>query len=212
MKNFKFFAILAMCIAALSFTSCNSDSDGNGIQLPSTTEAQAMLSKIAGTHKAGVLFPGDTNYKIEKDSVGDLLCRVTTNDSTYVISNFPVKNFAKYVKDENLKKAIEALPNQDLKGKLYPYQYATSMFCTVTDNINFKTADGKDAAIALYAGLTNYSLAGYTQNKTFAIYLTPGGIYVDKKLQNDVLYMQTSSYYGGQVPFICVLQFASTNS
>lgn len=207
MKKFKLFAILAVCFAALSFTSCNSDSGNSGIQLPSSTEAQAMLSKIGGAHMAGMLFPGDTNNKIDKDSVGQLVCRVNVSDSTYSVADFPVSKFARYVKDESLKKAIEALPNQTLKGKLYPYQYASSLFCTQLENITFKTADGQDAAFVFYGGLTNYSLAGYAKNKNFAIYLTPGGIYVNKNLKNDALYTSTSSYYGGSVPYICILQF-----
>ena len=211
MKKFKLFAILAVCFAALSFTSCNSDSD-SGMQVPSQVEAQAMLSKIGGSHLSGMLFIGDTNNKIEKDSVGQLICRVNVSDSTYTVQDFPVSKFARYVKNENLKKAIEALPNQTIKGKLYPYQYASSLFCTQLDNITFKTAEGKDAALAFYGGLTNYSLAGYAQNKNFAIYLTPGGIYVDNQLQNDALYTSTSSYYGGSVPYICILQFPVSSS
>lgn len=212
MKKFKLFAILAVCFAALSFTSCNSDSDNSGLQVPSETEARAMLSKIGGAHSAGMLFVGDTNNKIEKDSVGSLICRVNVSDSTYTVEDFPVSKFSRYIKDENLKKAMEALPNQTLKGKLYPYQYASSLFCTQLENITFKTADGKDAILAFYGGLSNYSLAGYAQNKNFAIYITPGGIYIDKQLKNDALYTGTSSYYGGSVPYICILQFPVSTS
>lgn len=191
----------------------NDNKDDNGsLQYPSMNEAQAMLTKIVGDHTAGMLFVGDANNNIEKDSVGSLLCRVTANDSAYTVYDFPVSKFARYVKNESLKKSIENLPNQKIKGKLYPYLYASSLFCTQAENVTFKTEDGKDAALAFYGGLTNYSLAGYAQNRNFAIYLTPGGIYVDKKLQNDALYTSTSSYYGGSVPYICILQFPTKNN
>ena len=45
MKKITLFSILAVLFAAMSFTSCNSDSD-NGIQLPTKQEAYNMMLTV----------------------------------------------------------------------------------------------------------------------------------------------------------------------
>ncbi len=217
MKKITLFSILAVMFAALAFTSCNSDSD-NSTSLPTQEEAQAMLNTVAGYHPCGILFPGNnaTNEsdKIAKDSVEAVL-RITAKDSSFVISDFPVKNLAKYIKDESLSKLVAALPNQNLNGKLlaYPGGTATSpVFGSVTQNIEFKDAEGKSVKFLFYAGYTNYSLAGYasqttgtTTKKIFLMYLTPGAIYVSDQMKSDALKTQSSSY--GSVPYVISLKY-----
>lgn len=213
MKNLKLFSILAVFVTALSFTSCNSDSD-NSYQLPSKQEAFNMLSKVSGYHPCGILFPGDETDKnniIKKDSVyGNTDFYVNERDSSYTISNFPVSLLAKYIKDESISKAVAALPNQNLKGKLLPYDPASTLFGSVTDNITFKNASGDDVVIAFYAGYNNYALAGYATNQTtkkqsFMMYLTMGAIYVNKQQKTDALKYQTGYY--GSAPYIVYLQY-----
>ena len=48
MKKITLFSILAVLFAAMSFTSCNSDSD-NGIQLPTKQEAYNMMQTVAAS-------------------------------------------------------------------------------------------------------------------------------------------------------------------
>ena len=211
MKNFKLFSILAVLLAAISFTSCNSDSD-NGQQLPGQQEAQAMLLKVAGRHHCGILFPGDgktENSTIAKDSI-ETDFYVSASDSAFTITNFPVKNFAKYTKNESISKQVATLPNQDLTGKLLPYDYATTLFGSYTNNITFTDASGKKVTLALYGGYNSYSLAGYATNQTtkkqsFMMYLTLGAVYVDNQLQSDALNTVSTVY--GAVPYTVYLQY-----
>ena len=207
MKKITILSILATFLVALSFTSCDTgNSSDSSSSLPSTTEARAMLSKFAGTHNCGILFPGDSTRSIAKDSTTNTIS-INASDSTFTITNFAVKNLAKYVKDTELSKAIAALPNQTLKGKLYPYNYSSYLFCSATENITFKNADNKDVTLMFYTGYTNYALAGLSSDKTsFLLYLTPGTIYVDKTQRSDALYTGTN-IYGYSYPYIMYVKY-----
>lgn len=137
MKKITLFSILAVLFAAMSFTSCNSSSD-NGFQLPTKQEAYNMMLTVGGSHQCGILFPADKNNNIqEKDSIVTSIS-INPSDSTYRISNFPVKLLAKYVKNEKYSKLISEVPNQTLSGKLHSLDATTPFFYTQTYNITFK--------------------------------------------------------------------------
>lgn len=204
MKKITLFSILAVLFAAMSFTSCNSSSD-NGIQLPTKQEAYTMMSNVGGSHQCGILFPADKNNNIqEKDSI---VTNITINpsDSTYLISDFPVKLLAKYVKNEKYSKLISELPNQTLSGKLYPVDATSLFFYTATNNITFKDEQNNNYTLAFYA-LNGYAAAGFDKSKqNFLLYLTPGAIYNGNEIVNDAFKTAAGTY--GSVPYIMVLTF-----
>lgn len=204
MKKITLFSILAVLFAAMSFTSCNSSSD-NGIQLPTKQEADKMMLTVGGSHQCGILFPADKNNNIqEKDSI---VTNITINpsDSTYLISDFPVKLLAKYVKNEKYSKLISEVPNQTLSGKLYPVDATSLFFYTATNNITFKDEQNNNYTMKFYA-LNGYAAAGLDQTKkNFLLYLTPGAIYNGTEMVNDAFKTTVGTY--GSVPYIMVLTF-----
>lgn len=204
MKKITLFSILAVLFAAMSFTSCNSSSD-NGIQLPTKQEAYNMMLTVGGSHQCGILFPADKNNNIqEKDSI---VTNITINpsDSTYLISDFPVKLLAKYVKNEKYSKLISELPNQTLSGKLYPVDATSLFFYTATNNITFKDEQNNNYTMKFYA-LNGYAAAGLDQTKkNFLLYLTPGAIYNGTEMVNDAFKTTVGTH--GSVPYIMVLTF-----
>lgn len=204
MKKITLFSILAVLFAAMSFTSCNSSSD-NGMQLPTKQEAYTMMLNVGGSHQCGILFPADKNNNIqEKDSI---VTNITINpsDSTYYISNFPVKLLAKYVKNEKYSKLISEVPNQTLSGKLYPVDATSLFFYTATNNITFKDEQNNNYTMKFYA-LNGYAAAGLDQTKkNFLLYLTPGAIYNGTEMVNDAFKTTVGTY--GSVPYIMVLTF-----
>lgn len=204
MKKITLFSILAAFVAALSLTSCNSDSD-NGYQLPSKQEAYQMLIKISGSRQCGILFPADEKNNIkEKDSIVTNIA-INPTDSSYVISNFPVKLLAKYVKDEKCKKLISELPNQNVRGKLYPYDATSSLFLTATNNISFKDENSNNYALKFYA-LNNLAIAGISMDKkNFLLYLTPGGIFNGTEEISNALKTAVGTY--GNVPYVITLSY-----
>lgn len=204
MKKITLFSILAVLFAAMSFTSCNSSSD-NGIQLPTKQEAYNMMLTVGGSHQCGILFPADKNNNIqEKDSIIASIS-INPSDSTYYISNFPVKLLAKYVKNEKYSKLISEVPNQTLSGKLYPVDATSLFFYTATNNITFKDEQNNNYTMKFYA-LNGYAAAGLDQTKkNFLLYLTPGAIYNGNEIVNDAFKTAAGTY--GPVPYIMVLTF-----
>lgn len=204
MKKITLFSILAVLFAAMSFTSCNSDSD-NGIQLPTKQEAYNMMLKVGGPHQCGILFPADKNNNIQqKDSV-ETNITINPSDSTYSISNFPVKLLAKYVKNEKYSKLISEVPNQTLSGKLYSMDATTPFFYTATNDITFKDDQNNNYTLKFYA-LNVYASAGIEKTKQyFVLYLTPGAIYNGTEMVNDVFKTTVGTY--GSVPYIMYLSF-----
>lgn len=204
MKKITLFSILAVLFAAMSFTSCNSSSD-NGIQLPTKQEAYNMMLTVGGSHQCGILFPADKSNNIqEKDSI---VTNITINpsDSTYLISDFPVKLLAKYVKNEKYSKLISEVPNQTLSGKLYPVDATSLFFYTATNNITFKDEQNNNYTMKFYA-LNGYAAAGLDQTKkNFLLYLTPGAIYNGTEMVNDAFKTTVGTH--GSVPYIMVLTF-----
>lgn len=208
MKKITLFSILAVLLAAMSFTSCNSSSD-NSVQLPTKQEALAMMQKVAGsgTHKCGILFPKDSLNNIKtKDSI-EAAITITPSDSSYTITNFPVKYLAKYVNDEKLSKLIEALPAQTIKGKLYATSATTPLFYTATQNITFKDESSNTYTLLFYS-YNSYAMAGLTNDsKYFLMYLTPGAIYNGTQIISGALKTATGTY-SSNVPYTMFLRYA----
>ncbi len=204
MKKITLFSIMAVIVAALSFTSCNSSSD-NTSPLPTQQEAHAMLMTVAGIHPCGILLSEDKDKKIEKDSIVDCSFRVSPSDSTFRITNFPVSKLSRYFANEDLAKAIAEAPSQDLTGKLLPYSGTTTapFFCHYLNNITFKTGEGKVYTLAFYGGYNNASIAGYASTKKnsttsdcFLMYLTPGAVYEGTSNSSSIVSgaLKTDSY------------------
>ena len=204
MKKITLFSILAVLFAAMSFTSCNSSSD-NGIQLPTKQEAYNMMLTVGGSHQCGILFPADKNNNIQKKDSIVTNITIYPSDSTYLISDFPVKLLAKYVKNEKYSKLISELPNQTLSGKLYPVDATSLFFYTATNNITFKDEQNNNYTMKFYA-LNGYAAAGLDQTKkNFLLYLTPGAIFNGNEIVNDAFKTAVGTH--GPVPYIMVLTF-----
>jgi len=207
MKKITLFSILAVFVAALSFTSCNS-SDDISIQLPTQQEASSMLNTIAGSgyNQCGILFGADEKNNIkEKDSIETTIA-INVRDSSYQISDFPVKLLAKYVNDEKCSKLIAELPNQTLKGKLYPYDFSSKFFFTVTENITFNDENGDKYTLAFYGGYNTYASAGLSRDHSnFIMYLTPGAIYKGTQIVDNALKTSVGQY--GTVPYTVILSY-----
>lgn len=215
MKKFKALSIAAAFIAAFAFASCDTGSSESSSQLPNTQEASSMLSQLQGHHSAGLLLPASVNSaststnadKFEKDSLVTT-CYVTSSDSILTVNNVDVAKFAKYINDETLSQEVANMPAQDLKIKLYPYNYNQLTFVSITNDITFTNEAGKKIQIQFYSGVSNYSYGMIgTRNdnskKEFMLYLTPGRILVDGEAQN---VLKTYYYQGYTMPYVTMLE------
>ena len=179
---------------------CSSD-----LQLQTKQEAYNMMLNVGGSHQCGILFPADKNNNIqEKDSFVTSIS-INPSDSTYRISNFPVKLLAKYVKNEKYSKLISEVPNQTLSGKLHSLDATTPFFYTQTYNITFKDEQNNNYTLAFYA-LNGYAAAGFDKSKqNFLLYLTPGAIYNGTEMVNDIFKTTVGTY--GSIPYTMLLTF-----
>ena len=109
MKKITLFSILAAFVAALSFTSCNTDSD-NGYT-PLTPESQKTfqsLMSIGSYNDMVILYEkkNDANVNNQVDSVSSSVHVSMNNDSTMRITNFPVAALAEHISNKELSEAI----------------------------------------------------------------------------------------------------------
>ena len=114
MKKLTFIAFIGCIMAALSFTSCNSDSD-NSYQGLTEAEIQQCFLATRGLYNGKVVFLAENkaNVNDKKDTL-NVNWEITT-DSTMTIYDFPTKALAeKITGNDELKKALASQPNQTL--------------------------------------------------------------------------------------------------
>lgn len=115
MKKITLFSILAAFVAALSFTSCNIDSD-NGYS-PLSKEAQKnfqMAMSVGSYDDMVVLFEkkNDANVKNQIDSVPSSVRISMTGDSTMSIANFPIAAIAEHISNKSNKDLSKAIAKE----------------------------------------------------------------------------------------------------
>ena len=115
MKKLTLVSSLAAFVAALSFTSCNTDSD-NGYS-PLSKEAQKnfqMAMSVGSYDDMVVLFEkkNDANVKNQIDSVPSSVRISMTGDSTMSIANFPIAAIAEHISNESNKDLSKAIAKE----------------------------------------------------------------------------------------------------
>lgn len=109
MKKITLFSILAAFVAALSFTSCNTDSDNSFTPLDPETQKSFQAAMSIGSYNDMVILfekKNKANVNNQIDSVASSVRISMYNDSTMSISNFPVAALAEHISDKELSAAI----------------------------------------------------------------------------------------------------------
>lgn len=199
MKKFKLLSVMAVCLAAFAFTSCNTG-DGDSFEWPTLDQQKSMISNLGYMQNGGLVYYNEN--KLNTKDVTDTIPNITINMSmssnkddkgniTSYYSNaslmFPVKILSNFISDEKLAAEIAKITSVSAKVYLVPYQYATQRFIANTDDIklgDITTEDNKtykDVTIKFTAG---YYAAGFvtnekTQKQDFLIYIGAASIYVN---------------------------------
>ncbi len=169
MKKTRLFSTLSvalMAVAALTFSSCINDDDDDNNALSQQEQMNAQLS-LAGTHRGKmVYYEVDDNGTAKNDTV-DATWMVNP-DSTLVIYDFPLSQLGDNVADNDVKAAINALPNDDLTCQYYavasnPVQCIVNPY-TIEKNVTVNGTQ-KNLKFVFYAN------SGYS----FMQYVTVGG-------------------------------------
>lgn len=112
MKKITLFSILAAFVAALSFTSCNTDSDNGDSPLSKEAQKNFQMAMSVGSYDDMVVLfekKNDANVKNQIDSVPSSVRISMTGDSTMSIANFPIAAIAEHISNKE-----EHISNKDL--------------------------------------------------------------------------------------------------
>lgn len=209
MKKITLLSLVAVLLTALTFTSCNTGDD-NGYSYLTKEQQDAYQTKMAGSYRNLVLLfdhKNDANVKNQADSVETECYFSMRNDSTFTISNFPIKKLAEHISNPELKEAISKVEDKTVTGmymvlpnsqtnQAYFYAYPSPI------NLNLKYgSDAKEHKVVLVFSPDTYYAGGCiwaTKQIGFPFYLTR--IFVDGAQTN---YIKNSINSQPIVSFAC---------
>ena len=205
MKKITLLSLVAVLLTALTFTSCNTDDDNSYL----TKEQQdAYQTKMAGSYPNLVLLfdhKNDANVKNQVDSVETECYFSMRNDSTFTISNFPIKKLAEHISDPELKEAISKVEDRTVPGKymvLPKSQTSQAYFSACPSPITLNLKYGSDAkehkVVLIFSAYYAGGCIWATKQIGFPFYLTY--IFVDGAQTN---YIKNSIHSGKYVSFAC---------
>ena len=209
MKKITLLSLVAVLLTALTFTSCNTGDD-NGYSLLTKEQQDAYQTKMAGSYRNLVLLfdhKNDANVKNQADSVETECYFSMRNDSTFTISNFPIKKLAEHISNPELKEAISKVEDKTVTGMymvLPNSQTNQAYFYAYPSPINLNLTYGSDAKehkVVLVFTPDTYYVGGCiwsTKQIGFPFYLTH--IFVDGAQTN---YIKNSINSQPIVSFAC---------
>ena len=165
MKKLTFIAFIGCIMAALSFTSCNSDSD-NSYQGLTEAEIQQCFLATRGLYNGKVVFLAENKANVnDKMDTLNVNWEITT-DSTMTISNFPVKALAEKITYNNeLKEAVSKLSPRTLNCVIQ-YVYVTPLqFLIGPANLDYELEyGGTTHKVQFRFFWNNYSFGQYVSS------------------------------------------------
>lgn len=209
MKKITLLSLVAVLLTALTFTSCNTGDD-NGYSYLTKEKQDAYQTNMAGSYSNLVLLfdhKNDANVKNQADSVETSCYFSTRNDSTFTISNFPIKKLAEHISNPELKEAISKVEDKTVTGKymVLPNSLTNqAYFYACPSPINLTLTYGSDAKkhkVVLVFTASSYYLGSCiwsTQQIGFPFNLSY--IFVDGAQTN---YIKNSIHSGAYVSFAC---------
>lgn len=213
MKKITLLSLVAVLLTALTFTSCNTGDD-NGYSYLTKEQQDAYQTKMAGFYPNLMLLfdhKNDANVKNQADSVETSFSM--RNDSTFTISNFPIKKLAEHISNPELKEAISKVEDKTVTGKymvlpnsLTNQAYFYACPSPITLNLTYGT-DAKEHKVVLVFTASSYYLGSCvwsTKEIGFPFYLTY--IFVDGLQTN---YIKNSTNSSAFVSFVCRNKAAS---
>lgn len=209
MKKITLLSLVAVLFTALTFTSCNTGDD-NGYSYLTKEQQDAYQTKMAGSYSNLVLLfdhKNDADVKNQVDSVDTECYFSMRNDSTFTISNFPIKKLAEHISNPELKEAISKVEDKTVAGKYMvlpnsPTNQAYFYACPSPINLNLTYgSDAKEHKVVLEFTTSSYYTGGCiwsTKQIGFPFYLTR--IFVDGAQTN---YIKNSINSQPIVSFAC---------
>lgn len=190
MKRKNLFFLVIAFFATFSLASCLNDDYESKAKLPSVEELRAASHTIQGLYHGKLSRYGlNEREQIErKDSVNTTW--EIKDDTTLIIKNIPTKMLTASIIDTDLKQAIEALPNQEIKCAISVFSVKPILFYIAPYRLDLGkiTYGGKthDVAIA-FLFKADYTYGGYdADRKVLGARLLEGGLVIDGVLDKSV--------------------------
>ena len=190
MKRKNLFFLVIAFFATFSLASCLNDDYESKAKLPSVEELKAASHTIQGLYHGKLSRYGlNEREQLErKDSVNTTW--EIKDDTTLIIKNIPTKMLTASIIDTDLKQAIEALPNQEIKCAISVFSVKPILFYIAPYRLDLGkiTYGGKthDVAIA-FLFKNNYTYGGYdADRKVLGARLLEGGLVIDGVLDKSV--------------------------
>ena len=192
MKKNKLLILFVALIATLSFSSClNDDYDEQAKRnRPTVEELKAASHTIQGLYHGKLSRYGlNEREQLErKDSVNTTW--EIKDDTTLIIKNIPTKMLTASIIDADLKQAIEALPNQEIKCAISVFNVKPILFYIAPYRLDLGkiTYGGKTHNVAIaFLFKADYTYGGYdADRKVLATRLLEGGLVIDGVLDKSV--------------------------
>ena len=109
MKKFKLLSVVAVCLAAFAFTSCNTGDDTYSYLTLEQQKAYQSNMAMAGTYSDMKILwdhKNDADVKNQTDSVDTQVSISMIGDSTMTVRNFPVAKLAEHISDADRKSVV----------------------------------------------------------------------------------------------------------
>ena len=204
MKKITLLSLVAVLLTALTFTSCNTGDD-NGYSYLTKEQQDAYQTKMAGSYPNLVLLFDHKNDADGKNQIASVETSCDfSNDSTFTISNFPIKKLAEHISNPELKEAISKVEDKTVTGKymVLPNSLTNQAYfyaCPSPINLNLTYgSDAKEHKVVLVFTTHVGSCIWSTKQIDFPFYLT--SIFVDGTQTN---YIKNSTHSGTFVSFAC---------
>lgn len=207
MKKITLLSLVAVLLTALTFTSCNTGDD-NGYSYLTKEQQAAYQTKMAGTYSNLVLLfdhKNDADVNKQIDSVETECYFRMRNDSTFTISNFPIKKLAEHISNPELKEAISKVEDQTVTGKymvlpnsLTNQAYFYACPNPITLNLTYGT-DAKEHKVVLFFSPSYYAGSCIWSTKQIGFLFSLTDIFVDDAQTN---YIKNSIYPNAYVRYV----------
>lgn len=209
MKKITLLSLVAVLLTALTFTSCNTGDD-NGYSYLTKEQQDAYQMNMAGSYSNLVLLfdhKNDANVKNQVDSVETSCNFSMRNDSTFTISNFPIKKLAEHISNPELKEAISKEEDKTVTGKymVLPNSLTNqAYFYACPSPINLTLTYGSDAkehkVVLVFTASSYYLGSCVWSTKQIGFPFNLSYIFVDGAQTN---YIKNSIHSGAYVSFAC---------
>ncbi len=198
MKKSRILGLMAAFALAITFSSCNSDTESSSTSIP-VDQQKSMVSTLGSYHTGAWIYYNENklNTKDVTDTIPNIMASVTTgtnkdtngNITSYygkVTYQFPVQILKNWINDTELAEKVSNMSPVTVNSYLVPYNYSQNLFVANTEDIvlgdiTTSSQTYKNVTVKFYANVCSAGLE-YNTSKTqtyLYFYLWAGRIYVD---------------------------------